>query len=88
MNMPYDDLPENERNSDRYEADKILAIVATHPDGVCTWTPDGWNDGWGNPWMADCGLAWELTEGTPKENDMLYCPACGRRIKEAEREAT
>lgn len=39
-------------------------------------------------WVADseglietsCGLAWECTNGTYKENGMEYCPKCGGKI--------
>lgn len=24
---------------------------------------------------------WCLEEGTPEDNKMIYCPACGRKIK-------
>lgn len=29
-----------------------------------------------------CGLAWQFNDGGPEENEMNYCPKCGRRIKE------
>ena len=29
-----------------------------------------------------CGLAWILNDGTPKDNEMCYCPKCGRKILE------
>lgn len=42
----------------------------------CTWTldPDG------ELWDTGCGQAFCLSDGTPKENDMIYCPFCGNRI--------
>ena len=44
---------------------------------TCRWVED--SDG---PWRGDCGIEWELTEGTPVENDMKYCPRCGRSLVE------
>jgi hypothetical protein len=40
---------------------------------TCTWScgdPDM------NLWNT-CGNEWQLTEGTPKENGMNFCPICG-----------
>jgi hypothetical protein len=40
---------------------------------TCIWScgdPD-WN-----LWNT-CGNPWQLTEGTPKENGMNFCPICG-----------
>lgn len=30
---------------------------------------------------SQCGVIWEFTDGTPKENDSYYCPHCGARMK-------
>lgn len=36
---------------------------------------------------SECGEPWILNEGTPEENNMRYCPACGARMdKEDEHE--
>jgi hypothetical protein len=46
----------------------------------CKWScsdPD-WNT-----WNT-CNTEWQITEGTPLENGMLYCPFCGRKLVEAE----
>lgn len=29
---------------------------------------------------SECGLMWSLDEGTPKENEMYYCPKCGSKM--------
>lgn len=29
---------------------------------------------------SECGEPWILNEGTPEENNMRYCPACGVRM--------
>jgi len=46
-------------------------------DGSCLWRIDGMPWDW-NVWAADCGLLWDITDGTPRENEMNYCPKCGR----------
>ena len=31
---------------------------------------------------SECRAKWSLTEGTPKSNEMAYCPKCGARMEE------
>lgn len=33
------------------------------------------------PWQTDCGTAFILITGSPKDNNYKYCPNCGRQIK-------
>lgn len=33
-------------------------------------------------WESTCGLSWWLTDGTPAENNMNFCPKCGGCITE------
>ena len=35
-------------------------------------------------WEADCGAMWTFTEGGPKDNDMNFCPNCGKPVIEAD----
>ena len=44
----------------------------------CKWTHDQQDDKWG----GECGAAWWLCEGTPSENNMNYCPKCGKKLEE------
>jgi len=46
-------------------------------DDYCTWddTPEYWE--------SDCGMLWVFTDGGPTENQMRYCPGCGRRVLDA-----
>lgn len=38
-----------------------------------------WRDG--DCWEASCGLKWGMdNDGTPAENQMAYCPKCGKRL--------
>lgn len=29
---------------------------------------------------SECGVIWELDDGTPKDNEMYFCPKCGKRM--------
>jgi len=42
----------------------------------CKWTHDEFAD----CWDTECGEAFCLMEGTPKDNKMKYCPYCGKQI--------
>jgi len=33
-----------------------------------------------NAWESECGLVWWFEVGEPKENEMNYCPKCGRHL--------
>lgn len=34
-----------------------------------------------NTWQCpDCDLLWQLTTGRPLENNMNYCPQCGKKM--------
>lgn len=47
---------------------------------TCEWTPDDFPDA-GNSWTTSCRQAWEFNnEENPIENEMLYCPFCGRTL--------
>jgi hypothetical protein len=48
---------------------------------ACTWsqvddehTPDTWE--------ADCGAMWTFTDGGPADNDMKFCPKCGKHVEQ------
>jgi hypothetical protein len=48
---------------------------------TCDWSESG--DG--EYWEGSCGVAWTLTDGTPTDNEMHFCPRCGLRLREAGR---
>jgi rubredoxin len=31
---------------------------------------------------SECNLLWNIENGTPEENEMNYCPKCGKKISE------
>ena len=63
------------------QGDKSLNAIA--PRGrprtgdKCEWTQD--DDG---VWDTECGERYEVTDGSPGENDMKYCPYCGKVLCE------
>lgn len=59
--------------------DELHLIATTLKTGHCTWHESAYDY---NIWESECGLTWELIDGTPKENGMNYCPRCGEKIKE------
>jgi len=75
-----------EKNNPRWQ--KIGPLYTTPQqrkpltDGCCTWKNyDDFN--MPDTWEADCGAMWTFTEGGPKDNDMKFCPNCGKPIIEA-----
>ncbi len=48
----------------------------------CTWTQSE-DPHMPDTWEADCGAMWTFTEGGPKDNDMKFCPNCGKQTIEA-----
>jgi len=46
----------------------------------CIWTYDDNMDAW----ETECGNAFVIVEGAPIENDMLWCPYCGKNLLDAE----
>lgn len=51
--------------------DKDVTYILEDPEWNC-WECSG------------CGLLWVLSNGGPKDNEMNYCPKCGRRISAEE----
>lgn len=47
------------------------------PAPRCEWHPDGS----ASFWEGSCGIAWEFTDGGPKDNGFRYCPRCGKPLK-------
>ncbi|WP_167957952.1 hypothetical protein [Anaerosporobacter faecicola] len=48
---------------------------------MCNWREI--DDNWSHYWESECGLVWCFNEdSTPSENEMVYCPKCGKKISE------
>ena len=46
----------------------------------CSWHLEDYNYG---QWESDCGLVWYMSnDNTPKENQMNFCPKCGKELVE------
>lgn len=41
-----------------------------------------WKEHSNGGWVGSCKLRWWLDEGTPKQNEMKFCPKCGKSIKQ------
>ncbi len=46
---------------------------------ACKWTPD--NDG---NWETECGNYHTFFEGSPLENEYVFCPYCGNLLEEGD----
>lgn len=72
----------------RQAVDRLIAAVeaktpANLIQSAALRAPQGetcdWRDG--DCWEASCGLKWGMdNDGTPAENQMAYCPKCGKRL--------
>lgn len=50
---------------------------------TCIWTLDAVEADWGEDvWATACGRRFQVTEGTPAENDMRFCCYCGGALTE------
>ncbi len=47
---------------------------------VCNWTLDSTE--YDDHYETECGNAFIMTEGTPKENEMKFCCYCGKKLVE------
>ena len=56
-----------------------VTIEETSNEDNCNWKlTDIDND----TWTTDCGHDFNLLSGTPDENEMVFCPYCGKHIYE------
>jgi hypothetical protein len=54
------------------DAEYLLPVGPT-----CEWKHD--ESEW--KWEGQCGAAWQFTDDGPVENEMRFCPGCGRRVE-------
>lgn len=50
--------------------------LVTHK--ICEWKYDDFED----RWEGSCGIEWCFSDGGLKENDVIYCPKCGKKARE------
>ena len=60
------------------EAMDALAALVEEAKAECIWTH---NDD--DYWQTECWNAFQLVDGKPSGNYMIYCPYCGRKLAEA-----
>jgi hypothetical protein len=58
---------------------KMTDDAARQPRKVCGWHQDDEGD---TSWATSCGKYFVLNEGTPLENEMVFCPYCGQVLQE------
>jgi hypothetical protein len=56
---------------------KMSDYQSINIDNACLWTYDENHD----YYETECEHAFCIIEGTPKDNDMKFCPYCGKEIK-------
>ena len=55
-----------------------IAELETQKTQRCQWNKDEY--AYSNLWSGSCGIEYELISDTPSDNDMIYCPRCGKKI--------
>ena len=55
---------------------ELAALKAEPPQPACEW----WYDESEWKWEGQCGAAWQFTDDGPVENEMRFCPGCGRAV--------
>ena len=64
--------------SDMFEQQAEINRLKKEP---CKWGQDPFIELDYGLWNTNCGTEFLLTDGTPGENDMKYCPFCGGLIE-------
>lgn len=77
---PLEDALQTKLNAMTKERDALKAAK----EATCSWAWDencgSWDENCGS-WDTECGLSWIFPSGTPQENDMSYCPGCGKKVE-------
>ena len=56
---------------------RLHKIVDEIEDDKCIWKEDSWYE----YWETTCGITWTFPDsGVPCENDVNYCPNCGKPV--------
>ena len=55
-----------------------IAMDAKSKQKPCLWVEDNY-EGY---WVGSCGVKWGYEDGSPRENRMIFCPLCGKRLKQ------
>ena len=60
------------------------AGIEAREQSECVWSI---HDEEANAWEGDCGLVWFFEVGGAKENEMNFCPKCGRHLVQREQDS-
>ncbi len=60
------------------KTDMINMLRWVIAERTCEWEYDSQDE----KWDSECGAAWVFTANGPIENDMKYCPVCGKLLVE------
>ena len=63
----------------RQAADELERLSAKSGRQVCNW--ERYADE-SDVWEGDCDIVWQMIDGTPKENGMMFCPKCSGVLRE------
>jgi rubrerythrin len=59
---------------------KVREAILSEQKETCEWTQSNEDN---NVWeCSKCDAVWIFMEGSPKDNEMDYCPRCGRIINQ------
>ena len=66
-----------------------IAIVKQHNQETCNWRNNKgtalWECHYGGDYTSDCGLEWNTPNKlSPSENEMNFCPKCGKKLVEVQ----
>jgi hypothetical protein len=59
-------------------ASDLWLVVKDYAENKCVWRQDDEGN-----WFADdpCSAGWQFITGGPSDNDMSFCPVCGRPLE-------
>lgn len=55
---------------------RLIQLIEPNSKSVCEWRPDNMGD-----FFTGCGECFSFTYGTPEENNVQFCPYCGKPVK-------
>ena len=67
-----------------YNLSELYACQAANHYQGCKWTPEAHPDFCDGTYDTACGHAFTIIEGTPRDNQMRFCPFCGNGIVEVD----
>ena len=68
---------------------EIIGILKQHSQETCNWRNNKgtglWECHYGGDYTSDCGLEWNMSnKDSPSENEMHFCPKCGKKLVEVQ----